>query len=91
MNDSDSGEDDTARYFVNEKPPSFRRPHIGSHTSPVLFWVWPGMGGRGAAGRQGGTKALPGRPGRPSAWTWAPSFPQPTLPKEPDLGFKLSL
>lgn len=48
MNDSDSGEDDTARYFVNEKPPSFgRATHQRSQISCLVLGLAGGMGREG--------------------------------------------
>lgn len=48
MNDSDSGEDDTARYFVNEKPPSFgRATHQRSQISCLVLGLADGMGREG--------------------------------------------
>lgn len=52
MNDSESGEDDTARYFVNEKPPSFG---WATHQQSPISCLVPGLAvewaGRGVGGR----------------------------------------
>lgn len=93
MNDSDSGEDDTTRYFVNEKPPSFgRATHQRSQISCLVLGLaveWAGRGGA-AGGGEGGTTALLGLPGeavgsaaRPPR-SWASFFPQATFQHEPD-------
>lgn len=81
MNDSDSGEDDTVRYFVNESPLHSDGPHISSHKSPVLFWVWRvERAGRGGAGGGEGATAAPMGTSSP------PQSPFPSEP-EPDFGF----
>lgn len=74
MNDSDSGEDDTARYFVNEKPPSFgRATHQRSQISCLVLGLAGGMGREGCGwGRRVRHRgpALPGLPGEAVLAVW---------------------
>ena len=45
MNDSDSGEDDTARYLVKEKPPSLgQATHQRSQISCLVLGLAGGVG-----------------------------------------------
>lgn len=53
VNDSNPGEDDTARYFVNEKPPSFGWGHTSAVTN-LLSCSGNGAGGRAGRGAAGG-------------------------------------
>lgn len=96
MNDSDSGEDDTTRYFVNEKPPSFgRATHQRSQISCLVLGLAVEWAGRGAAGGgEGGTTALLGLPGEAVGSAARPGAGHPSSPRPPfktNLTFKCSL
>lgn len=86
MNDSDSGEDDTARYVVNEKPPSFgRATHQRSQISCLVLGLAGGMGregcGWGEAGEAPGLALqafLPRRSGSTDQSQGHPFCPQST-------------
>lgn len=99
VNDSDSGEDDTSHYFVNEKPPSFgRATHQRSQISCLVLALAGGMGREGCGWGRGGVRlgegsrhpprrAFPGSQGArcPELGT---CLLQPTFPNEPDLVVK---
>lgn len=88
VNDSDSGEDDTARYFVNEKPPSFgRATHQRAQISCLVLSLAGGMGGWGATGGGEGHPRPAGasREGRGAGWELASFRPPPVHLSKPNL------